>query len=179
MSATIRLITIIIMTMAVGLLTGCGKEDTATTQVSAASAVQAGNWTTALPPKFAGLALKDGGNCSLDTVNGALAGTGAIPIKSGASVSMVGWEVANLQADVVGTSFGIQLNGAASYSIPADSFVRPGLGAALKKPGLDGGGLKLDSTILNVPAGDYRVLFLARSDDQLLRCDTGRTVHIE
>ena len=179
MLANIRLTAVWLIVIMKGLSAGCGKEETATPQVSSAPAALPGNWQTALPPKFAGLTLKDGGSCSLDTVNGALAGPGPIPVKSGASVAMVGWEVANLQAGILGTSVGIQLNAATPYSIAAETFVRPGLGAALKNPALDGGGLKLDSTALNVPAGDYRVLFLAQSDNQLFRCDTGRTLRIE
>lgn len=172
---TVMMLTII----GLGLATGCGKEEAAKTQVSPTPAALSGDWQTRLPPQFAGLTLKDGGNCSLDTVNGALAGAGPISVKSGGSVAMVGWEVADLQAGGLGTSLGVQLNAATPYFIAAEAFVRPGLGAALKNPALDGGGLKVDPTSLNVPAGDYRVLFLAQSDSQLLRCDTGRTLRVQ
>lgn len=178
MRANIGLIAVL-LTIAIGLTTSCGKEETTTTQASPTPAPLSGNWQTALPSKFAGLTLKDGGSCSLDSVNGALAGAAPIPVKSGASVAMVGWAVANMEAGILGTSLGIQLNGATPYFVAAESFVRPGLGAALKHPSLDGGGLKLDPSALNVPAGDYRVLFLAQSDNQLFRCDTGRALHVE
>jgi hypothetical protein len=95
-------------------------------------------------------------------------------------VSLAGWTVADLKAGRLGSGVGIQLNAATPYFIVGDSYSRPGLGAALKgSTSLDGGGLKLDATPLNVPAGDYRILFLVQSDHDLLRCDTGRSLHVQ
>jgi hypothetical protein len=54
------------------------------------------------------------------------------------------------------------------------------LGAALKgSSSLDSGGLKLDSTPLNVPAGQYNVRFLIKSGGDMVRCDTGRILSIQ
>jgi hypothetical protein len=177
MVPNVRFIAIPLTAIAILFSVGCGKQETAP-QVSATPAL-AGNWQASLPGKFAALSLKDGGSCFLDTVNGVAASSSPIGIKSGAPIAMVGWDVPNLEAGTLGTSFGIQLNAPTPYFIAAEGFVRPGLGAALKNPVLDGGGFKLDSTPLNVPAGDYRVLFLAQSGTDLLRCDTGRTLRIE
>jgi hypothetical protein len=178
MSANLRVVTILLTAITVLFSVGCGKPDGGATQVSAPPTLP-GNWVTSLPPQFAGLSLKDGGSCFLDTVNGVAASSNPIPIKSGAPIAMVGWDVANLEAGTLGTLFGIQLNAPTPYFIAAEGFVRPGLGAALKNPALDGGGFKLDSTPLNVPAGDYRVLFFTQSGNSLLRCDTGRSLRVE
>lgn len=175
MVMNVRLIAISLMLIVILFAVGCGKQETE----RSATPTLAGNWQTSLPAKFAGLSLKDGGSCFLDTVNGVAAGPGPIAIKSGAPIAMVGWDVPNLEAGTLGISFGIQLNAPTPYFSGAEGFVRPGLGAALKNPALDGGGFKLDSTPLNVPAGDYRVLFFAQSRSDLLRCDTGRTLRVE
>lgn len=177
MIVIVRFIAISLTAIAILFSIGCGKQENAS-PVSATPA-SAGSWQTSLPGKFAGFSLKDGGSCFLDTVNGAAAGSSPIAIKSGAPIAMVGWDVANLETGTLGTSFGIQLNAATPYFIAAEGFVRPGLGVALKNPALDGAGFKLDSTTLNVPAGDYRILFFAQSGIDLLRCDTGRTLRIE
>ena len=143
--------------------------------------------TRRCPAKFAGLTVKDGGACYLDAVDGAGIGTGPIPVKSGTPVSLAGWAVADLKAERSRGAVGIQLNPTALYgirSVPyfvsADTYTRPGLGAALKSSSsLDSSGLKLDAATLSVPGGEYRILFLIQSDHDLLRCDTGRTLHAE
>jgi hypothetical protein len=131
-----------------------------------------------MPAKFAGLAAADGGTCFLDGVNDAVPPTGPILVKSGSPLSLVGWAV-DLKAGRLGSALGIELNAATPYFIAADSFTRPGLGTALKNPSLDGGGLKLDATPLNVPAGDYRLLFLIQSNSGLLLCDTGHALRVQ
>jgi len=166
------------MALLVGFSTGCGNKESAAPQ-AAQTPTPAGNWQTTMPAKFAGLTAKDGGACFLDAVNGPAAGPGPILIKSLSPMSLAGWAV-DLKAGRLGSALGIQLNGATPYYIAADGYPRPGLGAALKSsPSLDGGGLKLDATPLNVPAGDYRVVFLIQSDNDLLRCDTGHTLRVE
>jgi hypothetical protein len=132
-----------------------------------------------MPAKFAGATVKDGGTCYLDDINDQVNPEGPVLIRSGAPVWMGGWAVADLKAGRLGSGVGVQLNAPIPYYVVGDSYSRPGLGAALKNPSLDGGGLKLDPTALNVPAGDYRVLFLIQSDHDLLRCDTARTLRVQ
>lgn len=171
------LVTISLVILTIGFSVGCGKDELAGSQPPQTS-VLSGNWQAVTSGKFAGLTVSDAGACFLDAVNGAT-GDGPFLVKSGSRVSLAGWAV-DLKAGRLGTNLGIQLNSASSYFISADSYSRPGLGAALKSsPALDGGGLKLDATPLNVPAGDYRVLFLIQSDAALLRCDTGRTLRVQ
>jgi hypothetical protein len=177
MLANVRLVTIQLLAIAVFFSVGCGKQESAP-QVSAGPALP-GNWQTSMPAKFTGLAPKDGGACYLDAINGGIVGEVPVSVKSGSSLAMAGWAVADVKAGRIGSALGIQLNGPTPYFIAAEGYPRPGLSAALKSSSLDGGGLKLDPTPLNVPVGDYRIIFLAQSDNDLLRCDTLRTLHIE
>ena len=171
-------IRISLMVLAIGFSVGCGKEEPAASQPSLTPPLT-GNWQATMPAKFAGLSVKDGGACYLDAVNAGAIGDGPFLIKSGSQLSLAGWAVADLKAGRLGSAVGVQLHAATPYFIAAESYVRPGLGAALKSPALEGGGFKLDATPLNVPAGDYRVLFLIQSDHDLLRCDTGRTLRVQ
>jgi hypothetical protein len=166
--------------VAAGILAGCAKEQKEASQAaSEVASASAAGWQSALPPALAAFAVKDGGACYLDAIDGAPIASNPIRIKSGSPVAMAGWAVADLKAGVLGRSVGIQLNAATSYSIPAASYEREGLGEALKKPSLGGGGLMLNSTPLSIPAGYYRVLFLVQSGSDLLRCDTGRDILVE
>lgn len=175
-----RFVMISLMALMVGFSVGCGKEEPAASQSSPTPALP-GNWQTAMPGNFAGLTPKDGGACYLDAVNGAPVGDVPLVIKSGSPAGLAGWAVADLKAGRLGSGVGIQLSVATPYFIVADRYARPGLGAALKSsPSLDGGsGLKLETTPLNVPPGDYRVFFLIQSDHDLLRCDTARTLRVQ
>jgi hypothetical protein len=164
-----------------GLCASCGKQEPAQSSTSAAPspaspAAWRNTWQPSPPP---GLTIKDGGACFFDALNGAALADGPIRVKSGAPLSLAGWAVADLKAGRLGSAVGIQLNAPAPYFIAADAYVRPGLGAALKNSSLDGGGLRLNTTPLDVPAGDYRVLFLVQSYGELLRCDTGRVLRVE
>ncbi|HEY4088568.1 MAG TPA: hypothetical protein VGM43_21710 [Bryobacteraceae bacterium] len=162
-----------------GALTSCGKQETAPEAAPQAAPIAA-NWKSALPAEFATLTMKDGGVCYLDALNGSAIADGPVRVKSGSPTAFAGWGVADVKTGRVGTSVGIVLNSATPYYIAARAYVRAGLGAALKGAhSLDSGGLKLDATPLNVPAGDYRVLFLMQSDHNLLRCDTGHTLQVE
>jgi hypothetical protein len=162
----------------VAVLINCGKQETKLAEPPQAVTV-AGNWKPALPPEFAAFPMKDGGACYLDALNGSAIADKRLRIKSDAPTSFAGWAVANMKTGQVGTAVGIALHSATPYYIAAQAYVRTGLGAALKGgPSLDNGGLKLDATPLNVPAGDYRVLFLIQSDRELLRCDTGNTLQV-
>jgi hypothetical protein len=125
------------------------------------------------------LTLKDGGTCYLDAFGDGKIGDAPIPASSQAPVWVAGWAVADLNGGRLGDALGVELKAATSYFLAADSYVRPGLGAALKHPSLDGGGLKIDPTPLNVPAGDYGLFFLIQDNRDLLRCDTSRTVRIQ
>jgi hypothetical protein len=174
---TRRIATLVISLMAAALSMSCGKQESATAPPAQASA-PAGPWQHSMPPKFAGLTVNDGGACYLDAVNGADAANppGAA---SNSTVAMAGWAVADLKAGRTGSDVGIQLDSKATYFIAADRYNRPGLGTALKSSSaVDGGGLKLDPTQLNLPSGDYRVFFLIQSDRELLRCDTGRNLKV-
>ena len=179
MRANICLIAILLMMIAVGLSTGCGKEETATTQGSATQAALPGNWKAALPANVTGLTVKDGGACYLDMVNNDAPGNAPILVRSGLPMSLAGWVVADQTAGHTGSALWVQLNAVAPYFITADGYQRPGLGAALKNPALDAGGLKLDPSALNVPAGAYEVLFLAQSGNELVRCDTHHALRVQ
>src|ERR1039458_10271170 len=126
-----RFVTISLMALMMGFSVGCGKQEPATPQASQAPALP-GNWQAAMPGKFAGLTAKDGGTCYLDAVNGALVGDVPFVIKSGSPAGLAGWAVADLKAGRLGSGVGIQLSIATPYFIVADSYARPGLGAALK-----------------------------------------------
>jgi hypothetical protein len=178
MEGNSRLITILSMALMVGFSVGCGKEEPTASQSSPTPAL-AGNWQPTMPARFAGLTVRDGGTCYLDLINNLVNPDAPVPIKSGAPVFMGGWAVADVKAGRLATAVGVQLDAATPYFIVADSYVRRGLGAALKSPSLEGGGLKLDPTALNVPPGDYRVFFLLQSDHDLLRCNTARRIHVE
>ncbi|MBV9508065.1 MAG: hypothetical protein JO323_23990 [Acidobacteriia bacterium] len=159
------------------LTVNCGKQESATAPPAEASAA-AGPWQQSMPAEFAGLTVKDGGACYLDVVNGADA---ANPprIRPNSMIALAGWAVADPKAGRSGGGVGIQLNSSTPFFIVADRYNRPGLGTALKSSSaLDGGGIKLDPTQLNLPAGDYRVIFLIQSDRELLRCDTGRSLRV-
>jgi hypothetical protein len=174
-----RFVAVLAMPLMVGFCGGCGKQEQAPSQVAQAPNL-AGNWQALMLEKLAGSAVKDGGACYLDAFNGTTIGNGPIVVKSVSPASFAGWAVADLKGGRAGSSVGIQLNAAKPYFISAVRYKRPGLGAALKgRPSLDDGGLKLDATPLNVPPGDYRVLFLIQSDLNVLRCDTGRTLRVE
>jgi hypothetical protein len=164
--------------LAVGFAVSCERREVAPAE-SSQTPTQPGRWQGTMPAEFKGLELRDGGACYLDAVNGAGIEDGPKVVKAGSAVSLAGWAVADVKAGRLGSAIGIQLNSATPYFIGAETYVRPGLGAALKAPALDGGGVKLDSTPLNVPVGDYRVLFLIQSDRNLLRCDTGRTLRVQ
>ena len=162
------------------LAVSCGRQDAAP-QPASQSPAPAGNWQPTMPSDYAGLKVREGGQCYLDVINETSVGAAPTPVKSGSVMSLAGWAVADVQSGQAGSAAGVQLIAAgSSYSAPAASYMRPGLGAALKgSSSLDSGGLKLDSTPLNVPAGQYNVRFLVRSGGDMVRCDTGRILSIQ
>lgn len=163
------------------LLVGCSQPQApapAAVQDSSAPATAVG-WEPALPSSLSSLTVKDGGACFLDAINGAAIPPGPIRLKAGTPVGLAGWAAADLKAGKVGSALAVQLHSANPYFALAEGYARPGLGAALKNPALDAGGLRLNPLPLNPPAGDYRVLFLMQSGTDLLRCDTGRNIEIQ
>ena len=173
-------ITIAGVLVSAALAVSCGRQEPGPQPVRQNPA-PAGKWQPTMPSSFSGLKVREGGQCYLDVINGASVGAAPTPVKSGSVMSLAGWAVADTQSGQAGSAAGVQLISAgSSYSAPAASYARPGLGAALKGPSsLDSGGLKLDSTTLNVPAGQYSVRFLVQSDGEMVRCDTGRILSIQ
>lgn len=163
------------------LLGGCTREQPAASPQaqSTPAPAQSGGWQPVLPANLASLAIKDGGACYLDALNGAVIENGPIRMKAGTPVSLAGWAAADLKLGTVGSALAVQLNSAAPYFAAAMAYQRTGLGAALKNQALDAGGFRLDTLPMNVPAGNYRILFLIQSGSDLLRCDTGRDLVVE
>src|SRR5258708_5095781 len=105
MQAHVRFVTNSLMTILIGLSVGCGKQETATTQVSATPAASLpGNWLTALPAKFAGLTIKDDGACYLDAINGTPVGGAPVVVKSGVPTSIIGWAAPDQTAGRLGSA---------------------------------------------------------------------------
>lgn len=135
-----------------------------------------------LPSNFAHLIIGDAkvsGLCYLDAINSLPLDGTPITIKAGTEISLAGWAVYDVKSAKLGSAFIAQLLGKqSSYYSTAESYHRKNLGAALGNVKLDGGGLKMEGVTLNVPAGEYRVLFLTQSENNLLRCDTGRILNV-
>lgn len=164
------------------VVSGCEKEPSVSTtkiETNVPKIVSINEFRPSLPDSLASLTIKDGGACYLDAVNFAPLGEKPVDLKSGGLVALGGWAVADLKAAKLPTALAVQLNGKQPYFASAEAYSRPGLGKALGNDSLDAGGLKIESIALNIPYGQYRVLFLMQSGSDLLRCDTGRTVNIE
>src|ERR1700729_418884 len=71
MPKNLFIVTVSLIILSMGALTSCGKQETAAPQASQTETIT-GNWKTALPAGFEGLAVKDGGACYLDAVNAAI-----------------------------------------------------------------------------------------------------------
>ncbi|WP_157447940.1 hypothetical protein [Paraburkholderia ginsengiterrae] len=133
----------------------------------------------ALPISLNTLTLKDAGGCFLDGANGAGVTSAHVVAKAGGDLSLSGWAAARVKAGKLGSAVAVQLHGDKDYFAEAKTERREGLGAALGNAALDGAGLNLEKTAMEIPAGQYRVLFLIQSNSDLLRCDTGRTLDVQ
>src|SRR5579862_8565722 len=98
------IVTISLTILGMGVLTSCGKQEAAAPQASQVTTMP-GDWKTALPAGFEGLAVKDGGACYLDAVNGPVP-DGPARVKSGAPAAFSGWAVADVKSGGVGTAVG-------------------------------------------------------------------------
>lgn len=181
-----KLITLLITSVFAMTIAGCGnespdsepKEQTYTSRVTPVKEFQ-----PTLPTSLVSLAISDAkvsGLCYLDALNSFSLGDKPATIKAGTKISLAGWAVYDVKSATLGSAFAVQLLGKQnSYYSIADSYNRKGLGAVLGNEVLDGGGLKMEDVSINVPAGQYRVLFLTQSGNNLLRCDTGHSLNVE
>lgn len=181
-----KLISILIPSIFVMAIAGCGNESPDSEQKDQAYSSRVTpvkEFEPTLPASLASLTIGDAkvsGLCYLDALNSSPLGDKPAAIKTGSKISLAGWAVYDVKPATLGSAFAVQLLGKQnSYYSIADSYNRKGLGAALGNEVLDGGGLKMEDVSLNVPAGEYRVLFLTQSGNNLLRCDTGHSLNVE
>lgn len=131
-----------------------------------------------LPASLATLTIKDAGGCFVDGIDGAPATATPVSAKTGSALTLSGWAAADVKAGTLGSALAVQLHGDKDFFAAASAERRDGLGTALGNESLDGAGLRLADTALDVPAGKYRVLVLIQSGNDLLRCDTGRSLDV-
>ena len=166
-------------------IVGCDKEPPPekTSFQNKESVVTAKAFQPALPVGLANLIVSDAkvtGLCYLDSINASPASDAPTTVKSGATLSLAGWAVYDAKLAQLGSAFAVMLlSKQNSFYLTADSYNRKGLGVALGNEKLDDAGLVSEGILVDVPAGLYRVLFLTQSGNNLLRCDTGRTLNIE
>lgn len=141
---------------AVLVVVGCGRTDAPAAATGASPAHAAVFERLDVPVGD----VPEGGNCSLDTINGQP--IAAASLKAGDEAVIVGW-VGDPQGQVPGDARLLLAGDGVSYAarlIP--DIDRPDVATALQQPGLARSGFGL-STVLAVEPGDYRISTLMGS----------------
>jgi len=134
------------------LVAGCGQQDSSAQDVTDPAVslpkVALEQLETDAAPR------SQGGNCSLDTINGQPVATASVG--AGEEAIFVGW-VGDAEGQVPLEAKLVLTGGSGAYAAPVQTGTeRPDVVAALGKPGLASSGFGV-STVLSVEPGTYRV----------------------
>jgi len=171
-------------------LAGCGNNDQQTPQTAHSSAAStstpatpevttavAEDKITPLSSDVVAAAQWTGAVCSLDTVDGDYS-KDQVKLTIGKPHVFRGW-LLNAAKHPAG-QFSLVLKGQENFEIPAQTGVaRADVGTFFKDPALSDAGFNFSSTLAQVQAGEYHVIYTIKNFGHTYFCDTGKTLTIE
>jgi hypothetical protein len=116
--------------------------------------------------------------CALDEINGQLAGPRTFEL-SRTVLGLRGWAFDRSRGGIEPEIFAMLTSGARRYAMKATRVPRPDVAAAYKAPERELAGYELNGSLVDLPAGDYRISILQKRGAGYVTCGFENVVKLQ